>query len=381
MQAEKAYWLALVYASDVKLSIVKATVQQWYLMEGKALVELFNLSAAEMGVHFGIAEKDAAKILKSADSHARYLKQLSEWEGQGIQLLPLSHPHYPGRLLTNLPYPQQPLLLWAQGNTEIINQASVTILGRPEPSAEIIAEVDALVTNLVKEDVGLVNGYGKGLDRIAFESALKHEDGRGIAILPMGLTTFAKYSKNLSPSIEAGRTVLLSPFLPKTAFNDKFADARNLLVDSLATVLLVPHADELAKSRAMTALERGMSVLVGRTDTPANRALIDAGAFLMTDIEEVIELVQQAILDHEIQRDEAIKNKAAQKTEAKSTPSIELLNDTDDFKLRTDSFEALEADKAIEILSAGGNIPTSLRKRLMALEKGNQAEEKDSTGD
>ncbi len=376
MPAEKAYWLALVYASNVKLSVVKAVAQQWYLMEGKALVELFNLSAAEMGVHFDIAESDAAKILKSADAHARYLTQLSEWEGRGIQLLPLSHPHYPSRLLTNLPPLQQPLFLWAQGNTEIINQASVTILGNPEPSTEIIAEVDTLVTNLVQEDVGLVSGYGKGLDRIAFESALKQEKGRGVAILPMGLTAFAKYATKLSPAIQAGKAVLLSPFPPDTAFKESFASARNLLVDSLATVLLVPHADELAQTRAKSALEQGLPVLVGRTDTPANRALIDAGAFLMTDIQEVVELVQQAILDHEIQRDAALKDKAAQKTDKKPAPPIELLNDIDNYKLHTEPLEALEADKAIEILSAGGNIPTSLRKRLMALEKENQAKEK-----
>lgn len=376
MPAEKAYWLALVYASNVKLSIVKSVVQQWYLMEGKALVDLFNLSAAEMSVHFEIAENDAAKILKSAESHARYLKQLSDWEAQNIHLLPLSHPHYPSRLLTNLPPQQQPLFLWAQGNSEIINQASVTILGNPEPSAEIIAEVDTLVTDLVHEDVGLVSGYGKGLDRIAFENALKLENGRGVAILPMGLTAFAKYAQKLSPAIDAGKAVLLSPFPPDTVFKDNFASARNLLVDSLATVLLVPHADELAQARASAALERGLPVLVGRTDTPANRTLIDAGAFLMTDIQEVVELVQQAILDHEIQRDEALKNKRAQKAEKKPAPPIELLNDTDDFKLHTEPLEVLEADKAIEILSAGGNIPTSLRKRLMALEKKNQAEEK-----
>ena len=376
MPAEKAYWLALVYASNVKLSIVKSVVQQWYLMEGKALVELFNLSAAEMSVHFEIAENDAAKILKSAEAHARQLAKLSEWEGQGIQLLPLSHPHYPSRLLTNLPAQQQPLLLWAQGNTDIINQPAITILGEANPSPEVIADVDELVTDLVQEDIGLVNGYGKGLDRIAFEKALQHDAGRGIAILPMGLTAFAKYAQNLSPSIEAGKTVLLSPFPPQTAFSDKLADARNVLVDSLATVLLVPHTDELAQSRASAALARGLPVLVGRTDTPANRALIDIGAFLMTDIQEVVELVQQAVLDHEIQRDEALKNKTAQKEEKKSAAPVELLNDTDDFKLHTEAIEALEPDKAIEILSAGGNIPTSLRKRLMALEKENQAKEK-----
>lgn len=375
MQKEAAYWLALVYASGVKLSIVKSVAQQWYLIEGKPLVELFNLPVAEVGLHFGISDADAEKILKSAKAHAQQMSLLEQWSAQGISLLPLSHPHYPVGLLKKVPPKQQPLFLWAKGNTEILKHATVTILGNPNPDDATIAEVTTLVADLAQEDIGVLSGYGKGLDRNAFEAMLALEQGRGVAILPMGLHAFEKFSKNLDPFIDAGRALLLSPFPPDTAFKDSFAAARNMLVDSLAMVLLVPYADELAQNRAGAALERGVSVLVGKTDTPENRALLDAGAFLMTDTAEVVELVQQAVIDSEIQS-QAIPPKVEKPIEKKITPPVELLNDTDDYKLHTDPVDALAADKAIEILSAAGELPNALRQRLMSLEKAAKSKQK-----
>ena len=57
--------------------------------------------------------------------------------------------------------------------------------------------------------------------------------------------------------------------------------------DSLALALLVPEVDQTSHPRASAALDRGMPVLVGMTDSQENRALIAAGAFLMTDTGQI----------------------------------------------------------------------------------------------
>ncbi len=363
MRAEAAYWLALIHTGGLKLSVLKPIVQQWVLMEGRPLVALFNRSATELSVHFNISEADAAKIIRAAANHAKQLHRVDRWHEQGITVLPLSHPQYPTRLLNTLPPQRQPLLLWAKGNLKLLTEPMVTVLGDPETESAEIDGLKNLIAELTAAGIGVVSGYGKGLDRIAFETVLALPKGHAAAILPLGLNAFSKLTHKLDDPVAAGNAVLLSPFDPDTEYKESFSAARNLLVDSLAMVLLVPAVDALAKERAFAALERGMPVLVGNTDTPANRELIAAGAFLMTDPGEVIELVQQAVIDT------AIQSQLAQKPAAEPLPPGEMLNETDDFALHADAVNPLPPDETLDILSAAGNVPTSLREKLMALEK------------
>jgi predicted Rossmann fold nucleotide-binding protein DprA/Smf involved in DNA uptake len=366
---EAAYWLALVNHSGLKLSQLKPIAQQWHLMEGRSIVQLFNLPALELSARFNLAEGEAQGILKAAETHKAQLAQLEKWAGQGIHLLTLSHPHYPNRLIHSLPPKQQPLLLWAKGNTERLSEPTVTFLGKSEPEAETVAFVESLAAILAQEMIGVVSGYGKGLDRLAFEAILAAENGYGVAVLPMGLLAFAQLTAKLDQAVTAGRTVLLSPFPPETPYKENLAEARNLLVDSLALALLAPEADEAAQARAQAALERGMPVLVGMTDSAENRALIAQGAFLMTDPGEVVEMVQQAIID------DALQTELAQAPASETLPSpsaasekLPLLDSQDDYALGTEAVDPLAADEALDILSTMGPVPDSLRARLMAIE-------------
>lgn len=363
MRAKVAYWLALIYGSGLRLNVIKPIVQQWYLMEGRSVVDLFNLSVAELSLHFNIAEPEAKKILLAAKTHTRYMKQLDGWEKQGITVLPLSHPQYPTRLLNTLPPQRQPLLLWGKGNLDLLNKPMITVLGNGDADEMHLETMQTMVTELAKENIGVVSGYGKGLDRRAFETVLEMDEGQAIAILPLGITEFEKLTGKLSPHLTDGKTVLLSPFKPEAAYKEAFTAARNLLVDSLAMVLLVPEVDETIKLRAFAAMERGMPVLVGVTDTPENRELVAAGAFLMTDTDEVVELVQQAVID------DALQSQVAQKPAAAPLPPKKMLNETDDYTLHSEVADPLPPAETIEILSAGGNVPSSLREKLMALEE------------
>lgn len=367
MNSETAYWLALINAGGLKLSRLKPLVQQWFLMNGKPIAQLFNLSAPELSVTGNITLPEAQNLLKAADTYTTQIQTIEKWQAQGIQAIPLSHPHYPSRLLYTLPPQQQPLLLWAKGATHLLTEPTVTVLGEPQPNDETIGFVRELAAILVEENIGIVSGYDKGLDRIAFESMLATPNGRAVAVLPMGLAAFSKITGKLDAPVAAEQAVLLSPFAPEIAFNENLAEARNLLVDSLAMALLVPKVDAASQPRAQAALERGMPVLIGKADTPENRALIAAGAFLMTDPGEVVEMVQQAIIDDAMQAQQA----QAPATEPPPPPPASLppLSDTDDYALGTETVAPLAAADTLNILSSGGNVPNSLREKLMSLEK------------
>ena len=189
------------------------------------------------------------------------------------------------------------------------------------------------------------------------------ERGYAVTILPMGLNAFIKSTTKLEEAVEAGRTVMVSPFAPDTPFQEKLAEARNLLIDYLTMALLIPESDEEAQTRATAALERGLSVFV-KADTAGNRALLDQGALLLTDPGEVVEWVQQGLVDAAMQETggESLTEDVAAPLTA-TAPADPPISD-DDYKLRYEEVAPLDSDEAIEVLSLGGDIPEVLRKRL-----------------
>jgi predicted Rossmann fold nucleotide-binding protein DprA/Smf involved in DNA uptake len=183
----------------------------------------------------------------------------------------------------------------------------------------------------------------------------------------MGLSAFLKTTSRLNSAVEAGRTLLVSPFNPDTPFQDKLAEARNVLIDYLTLALLIPESDEDSQTRATAALERGLPVFV-KANTPANRALIEQGALLLTDPGEVVDWVQQAMIDaaflEEDEQDQPPAEELAAAPLATAAPDASLLDSDEDYSLRFDEVAPLDRDEALEILSLGGEIPEVLRRRL-----------------
>jgi predicted Rossmann fold nucleotide-binding protein DprA/Smf involved in DNA uptake len=209
-------------------------------------------------------------------------------------------------------------------------------------------------------------------------------NGRAVVVLPMGLSAFAKSTTKLETAITQGRVVLVSPFAPDTPFQEKLAEARNLLIDHLALTLLIPHPDEDAQARATAALERGLPVFVSLNDTAGNRALIDGGAYLLTDAGEVVEMVQQAIIDtvfvEETPPPPMGQPAAAPPLTSAPAPAAAAPASDADFNLPVEEVEPIDSEEALEILSLGGNVPEILRKRLKKEERGGDAEQAKKRG-
>lgn len=361
---ENIYWLTLIYESNLKLNLVKPIIQRWCLNDKRRLAELFKLSALELSATFGLSDADAEKIIQSNRKLDGQARVVAQWRSQGIETIIRTDSRYPRRLTYTLPPVQQPLVLWAQGPAHLLNMPFVTILGRSEirQTTEFIQE---LLKTLEAQDIGLISGYGRGLDRTTFEAMLATENGHTLAILPLGLSAFAKTTTKLQPAVEVGRTLLVSPFSPDTQFEERLAEARLTLIDHVTLALLIPESDEDSQARAAAALERGLPVFV-KANTPGNRDLLDRGALLLTDPGEVIDWVQQALVDAAIQEEEAAESPIEDLAAAplsQAAPTTPERSD-DDYTLRFDDISLLDSDEAIEVLSLGGEIPEVLRRRL-----------------
>lgn len=359
---EVAYWLALSNAGNLKLNVTKPVIQRWCVVDGRPLAELFDLSVLELSTTFDLSDTDAERIKATVESVDAQLNQLQRWQQDSIEPIILTDPRYPKRLLRTLPPEQQPLIFWAQGAAHLLNQPGVTMLGQQEPDPSTFTFIEALLTALEAAEIGLISGYGRGLDRVTFDMMMATDDGYTVAILPIGLQSMAKTTTKLERVLQSGRTLLVSPFSPATPFQERLAEARNLLIDHLTMALLIPESDEPSQHRATTALNRGLPVFV-KADTAGNRALLDRGALLLTDPGEVIDWVQQAILDAAMQDDvDEVEDVGAAPLTATAPTDSPLPQD--DFALKGDDVPLLDSEEAIEILSLGGEIPEILRRRL-----------------
>lgn len=361
---ETVYWLALLQESGLRLNLLKPIVLRWCLTENRPLSELFQLTSLDLSATFGLPDADADRLLGVPKKLKIQAALLEKWKKEGIEPIIRTDSRYPRRLAFHLAPAMQPLVLWAQGNTPLLNQPGVTMLGQAGSSQPATEFVDQLIAVLEEEQVGLVSGYARGLDRTTFEMMLATPHGFTVALLPMGLSAFAKTTNKLLSAVYGGRTVLVSPFAPDTPFDDKLAEARNLLIDHLALALLILESDDDAQARAVAAINRGLPVFV-RQDTAANRELLGSGALLLTDPGEVIDWVQQALVDDAIQESE-------DESELESMPAPPLNvapaapppAPDDDFSLRTDDVPPLDSDEALNLLGLGGDVPEVLRRKL-----------------
>ncbi|MCB9076140.1 MAG: DNA-processing protein DprA [Anaerolineaceae bacterium] len=359
---EIAYWLALINAGPLKLNFTKPIIQQWCLTQKRPLAELFDLSPLELTTTFDLSDAQAGQVKAAVDNLEPQVALLNQWRVDQIEPIILTDPRYPKRLLRTLPPAHQPLIFWVQGAAHLLNQPGVTMLGQKDPDPITLKFIDEVIAALETAEIGLISGYGRGLDRVTFEMMLASQDGYAVTILPIGLKTMAKTTSKLEAAVQTGRVLLVSPFSPETPYQERLAEARNLLIDHLTLALLIPESDETSQNRAMAALNRGLPVFV-KADTAGNRDLLNHGALLLTDPGEVIDWVQQAVLDMALQDDDEEEEDVSAAPLTATAPTEHPIAD-DDYALRGDDIPPLDSDEALAILSMGGEIPEILRKRL-----------------
>lgn len=373
---ELIYWLALMNESHLKLNVVKPIIQQWCFGEQRTLAQLFELSPWEWATRFGLSDEEANRAVDAVKRLGKQAALVGQWQAQRIEPLIRTDPRYPKRLVATLPAAKQPLILWARGSLSLLQEPGVAVLGSQTPDEATAELINEIMRTLTGEEINLISGYGRGLDRATFETMLATDGGRAVTVLPMGLSAFAKSTSKLEGAVAQERIVLVSPFAPDTPFQEKLAEARNLLIDHLALALLIPQPDDEALARGSAALARGLPVFVGLTDTAGNRALIDQGAYLLTDAGEVVEMVQQAMIDTVFSEEETLPAVAVP-TAPVSAPTPAATATTDaDYNLPVEEVEPIDSEEALEILSLGGNVPEILRKRLKKSDEEDEAKKK-----
>ena len=354
---EAASWLALAYASGLKLARVKTMVGTWCLEGGQPLSELLELPAGKMAARLGLSAEEAGRVAAAAGRVSEQAAWLARLEGDGVQLVTRADPRYPPALTRWLPPELQPLLLFCRGEVGLLNQLAAAVVGAQDARAETADSARELATLLAEEGLVVVGGLGRGVGQAAFDGALA-AGGRTVAILPMGIDAFLA-----PPSAGQDGALLVSPFHPDAKFDEAQALARYKLIAGLAEAIFVVAAGETggARQAADEALQQGKAVYVWDVDPavePAaagHPALVEAGALPIADVPDILDALEAIV---------AATLEPASEDDLQAIPQPTAPR----FEEEEEEVEApFDPQAALDLLSKAGHVPEALRKRLKGL--------------
>ncbi|MBQ8903096.1 MAG: DNA-processing protein DprA [Oscillospiraceae bacterium] len=198
----KKYYLWLIKVFDV----ANPDLHEMMLRFGspREIYNAFRNNFAAAGADY--AEKAARTTLEDAE------KLISVLEGKGITIITYDDENYPENL-KNTDNP--PYVLFAKGNTELLNAKLLTIGGTRRVTEHTIASETAICEDLCQEYT-FVASLAAGCEQLACLTAIKQ--GKGcIEVLPCGFDQeYPKGTQVMRQQILMNGGCLLSEFLPET---------------------------------------------------------------------------------------------------------------------------------------------------------------------
>ena len=208
--------------------------------------------------------------------------------------------HYPNSLKV---LRDAPIFLFYRGDPELLNQASIAIVGSRNPSHYGREQAFTIAQQLVTSDWHVISGLAIGIDGEAHKGALSHSasigKGRTIAVLGSGLEAiYPKRHQALADHIVGAGGVLLSEHLPDIKALAQHFPRRNRIVSGISLGTLVIEAAYKSGSliTARLAAEQGREVfaLPGAVSNPLSRGchqLIKEGASLVEGAADIVALL------------------------------------------------------------------------------------------
>lgn len=227
----------------------------------------------------GIDEQALAPTLDWLDDPQNHLVTLADGE-------------YPQALL-NIADP--PLLLYAKGRLDLLNQPALAIVGSRNATPQGIANAEAFAETLSHAGLCIISGMAHGIDAAAHRGALRGQ-GSSIAIVGTGLDkVYPAANRELAHALAAQGT-LLSEFplgTPPLAAN---FPRRNRLISGMSSGCLIAEASLQSGSliTARLALEQNREVFAipGSIHAPQSKgchALIKQGAKLVESAADILD--------------------------------------------------------------------------------------------
>jgi len=283
----KHYWLALKFVS--RLAIHKKL----------ALVKHYGLPAL-------FSTEEHQSTLSSA--HGLTAKQLSafhypDWERIGRVLLACQNVHSDIIVFDDPLYPEllkqiydPPLVLFVQGNVQLLNAKQLAIVGSRFASPKGRETAFDIAKQLAEQQFIVTSGLALGIDAAAHRGTLGTL-GATIAVVATGLDkVYPAQHYDLAAQIIENNGAIISEFLPGTAPKAGHFPKRNRLISGLSYGVLVVEAALKSGSliTARCALEQNREVFAvpSSIENPQAKGchwLIKQGAKLVEQVADIVD--------------------------------------------------------------------------------------------
>lgn len=279
---EASYWITLAHLPGWGQLKINTLIIKFFHEQKISIEEFFHLDENVWRDQYQLDEKQIADLRKAKSELASNAFLAESFFHQGFEIIPITSSEYSGRLKANLKTTHAPAVLYTKGNTKILEEQSIAIVGSRNASETALQFTDNIAKLASNEFKVVVSGFARGVDKQALDSAIKY-NGQSIIVLPQGIMTFSTGLKNYYKQIIDGNVLVLSTFFPKAVWKVELAMARNPIIYGLADEIYVAESSEKGGtwSGVIDGLRKGRKIFVRNPESNeanANYLLIQKGA-------------------------------------------------------------------------------------------------------
>lgn len=282
MKSDNTYWITLAHLPKWGFSKINNLVIKFFHDEKISIEEFFNLPELVWSSKYELNAKDISDLQTAKSELPANAFLVENLLNQGYQLVPITSSGYSKTLKQNLKTAYSPTLLYLKGDSQILQEKSIAIVGSRAAEEKSLEFTDNIAQMASKDYKVVVSGFAKGVDKQALDSTLKFQ-GRSIIVLPQGIATFNSGFKTYYKQIVDGDVLVLSTFHPNAGWSVGLAMARNPVIYGLADEIFVAESGDKGGtwSGVIDGLRKGRKIFV-RIPEPdeknANELLIQKGA-------------------------------------------------------------------------------------------------------
>lgn len=245
-----------------------------------------------------VPERVAQNLGKPAGPELQALieRSLAWQEQEGNTILTLADPAYPSALLQT---PDPPSLLYCIGNTGLLAQPGLAMVGSRNASVQGAQDARAFARSFARASYTVISGLALGIDAAAHEGALQAQGahaGSTIAVIGTGADiVYPARNRALAHRIAKEGLIISEYHLGTGAIAANFP-RRNRIISGLSRGVLVVEAAAQSGSliTARLAMDQGREVFAipGSIHSPLSKGchkLIRQGAKLVESAEDVLE--------------------------------------------------------------------------------------------
>ncbi|WP_346848360.1 DNA-processing protein DprA [uncultured Clostridium sp.] len=198
-----------------------------------------------------------------------------------------------------LQYEDAPFGIFYKGNISMVNEKeNISIVGSRKCTRYGIDVTNSMVEQLGPYEINIVSGMAKGIDSVAHRAAIKNNINT-IAVLGSGIDViYPKENYRLYHEILENSGCIISEFPLGTPPLSRNFPMRNRIISGMCELLVVTEGGEKSGTLITVgaALEQGKNIIVVpgsifSSESKGTNKLIKDGAYVYTDIEDVLNLL------------------------------------------------------------------------------------------